>query len=358
MHQITLIGETQNVPDALAHQFKGVVEFKFKPLEAALQSAPDDLMIVDVQLSDRERLKKIKQWMLKKPEHAKVFFVADWFSHAQKVQIDAIGGAGCLTRPMSRSALLEKLRDYDLSHQRRSVFAAPEVSEGVAVIADGMQSMFASACLGHPINSKAIQTAGDMVVNEIEMQGLANWVTTVRTHHSQTYQHCLLVMGCATAFGQNLGLARRDVQRLSFAAMVHDIGKARIPLSVLDKPAALNTDEIELMKKHPEFGFDMLHSDSILPTEMLDMVVHHHEYLDGSGYPHGLHGSEISDLVRIVTISDVFAALIEQRAYKLPMSGTAAYQVLLDMGPKLDSDLVKAFKFASRISEKIEPSIL
>ena len=74
------------------------------------------------------------------------------------------------------------------------------------------------------------------------------------------------------------------------------------------------------------------------------MVVHHHEYLDGSGYPHGLQGREICDLVRIMTISDIFGALIERRSYKPPLAAEAAYQILLDMGPKLDTDLVRAFK--------------
>ena len=87
-----------------------------------------------------------------------------------------------------------------------------------------------------------------------------------------------------------------------------------------------------------------------LPAEMLDMVVHHHEYVDGSGYPHGLQGSEISDLVRLITISDVFAALVERRTYKAPLSGVAAYQNLLNMGSKLDKDLVREFRFASQIA--------
>ena len=98
------------------------------------------------------------------------------------------------------------------------------------------------------------------------------------------------------------------------------------------------------MKKHPQFGFDALGTVQGLPAEMLDMVVHHHEYLDGSGYPHGLHASEISDLVRIITIADVFGALIERRSYRPPFSGSAAFQVLLDMGPKLDKDLVREFR--------------
>ena len=82
------------------------------------------------------------------------------------------------------------------------------------------------------------------------------------------------------------------------------------------------------------------------------MVVHHHEYLDGSGYPHKLSGSEISDLVRIITIADVFGALIERRSYKPPLTGDAAYKILLDMGPKLDKDLVRAFGFAAKLDQQ------
>jgi HD-GYP domain-containing protein (c-di-GMP phosphodiesterase class II) len=81
-----------------------------------------------------------------------------------------------------------------------------------------------------------------------------------------------------------------------------------------------------------------------LQAEMLDMVVHHHEYLDGSGYPHGIKANELSDLVRSMTIADIFGALIERRSYKQPMSGEAAYRVLMDMGSKLDPDLVREFQ--------------
>jgi HD-GYP domain-containing protein (c-di-GMP phosphodiesterase class II) len=83
---------------------------------------------------------------------------------------------------------------------------------------------------------------------------------------------------------------------------------------------------------------------------MIDMVVHHHEYLDGSGYPHGLKGSEISDLVRILTIADIFGALVERRSYKAPRSAEAAYRVLLDMGSKLDTDLVREFRAVARLA--------
>ena len=202
-----------------------------------------------------------------------------------------------------------------------------------------------------PPDSNAIQSASDAVVGQVEAQGLAAWIDTVRAHHSQTYQHCLLVTGLAVAFGQQLGASRADRQRLSFAGMLHDIGKARIPLAILEKPGRLDDAEMAVMRKHPQFGLDALGTVSGLPPEMLDMVVHHHEYLDGSGYPHGLMGNEISDLVRIMTISDIFGALIERRSYKPPLSGEAAFQILVDMGPKLDMDLVRAFRFAAKLGQ-------
>ena len=151
------------------------------------------------------------------------------------------------------------------------------------------------------------------------------------------------------AFGQQLGLSKADRQRLSFAGMLHDIGKARIPLAILEKPGRLDEQELAVMRKHPQYGFDALATVPDLPAEMLDMVVHHHEYLDGSGYPHGLGAGEVSDLVRIITISDVFGALIERRSYKPPLTGDAAYQILLDMGAKLDKDLVREFHFAAQV---------
>jgi HD-GYP domain-containing protein (c-di-GMP phosphodiesterase class II) len=85
-----------------------------------------------------------------------------------------------------------------------------------------------------------------------------------------------------------------------------------------------------------------------LDPDMLGMVLHHHEYLDGSGYPFGLEASELSDLVRMITIADVFGALIERRAYKAPSSCEAAYRILENMGPRLDPDLVREFRQIAR----------
>ena len=91
-------------------------------------------------------------------------------------------------------------------------------------------------------------------------------------------------------------------------------------------------------------GYDLLKGVSGISPEILDGVRHHHEYLDGSGYPDGLAGSQISDLVRLLTISDIFAALVESRPYRPPMPRQDAYQILCGMEGKLEGALVKAFR--------------
>jgi HD-GYP domain-containing protein (c-di-GMP phosphodiesterase class II) len=148
----------------------------------------------------------------------------------------------------------------------------------------------------------------------------------------------------AVAFALNIKFPDADVKRLGLAATLHDVGKARIPLSILDKPGRLDQSEQEIMNRHPIIGYELLKPIPEISPEILDGVRHHHEYLDGSGYPDGLTAPEISDLVRLLTISDIFAALIEWRPYRPSMSRQDAYKILCDMDGKLETPLVKAFR--------------
>jgi HD-GYP domain-containing protein (c-di-GMP phosphodiesterase class II) len=141
-----------------------------------------------------------------------------------------------------------------------------------------------------------------------------------------------------------IGFSDLDVKRLGIAATLHDIGKARIPLLILDKPDRLDPGEEEIMRSHPVIGYELLKDIGDITPEILDGVRHHHEYLDGSGYPDGLKAPEISDLVRLLTISDIFAALIESRPYRPAMPRQNAYKILCGMDGKLEHSLVKAFR--------------
>ena len=128
---------------------------------------------------------------------------------------------------------------------------------------------------------------------------------------------------------------------------MHDVGKAQVPVSLLDKPGRLADDEFAVMKKHPEYGFDFLaRTDPDLDPSIVDAVVHHHEMLDGCGYPHGLTGDRIPDLTRIMTVCDIYGALAEKRAYKPPMETGEILRILgtlVDQG-KLERALVRALE--------------
>ena len=117
-----------------------------------------------------------------------------------------------------------------------------------------------------------------------------------------------------------------------------------IPLAILDKPGQLDAEERALIETHPAAGWEVLRRNPNISPEILDAVRHHHEYLDGSGYPDGLGAAGIADIVRILTISDIFSALIEHRPYRPTMPREQAYEIIQGMQGKLERPLVVAFK--------------
>jgi putative nucleotidyltransferase with HDIG domain len=324
---------------AIRRQVDGMFDLDCLDVEQIGGTHPGEALLFDVDFSGSDRAVKVKDWLRHKPRDAKVIFAVDRTSHLQGIQATALGATGILHRPFDRKALLEILVD-DVG-STCSIRTSPGVGEAV----EELRNIFESACLGTPLDMTRLNSTGEAVIRRLAADGLGSWLDTVRRHHNQTYQHCLIVTGVTVAFAQHLGFSRSDQRRMSLGAMLHDIGKARIPLAILEKPAALTGDEMAMMCKHPEYGLEALRTSPGVNRELLDIVIHHHEYLDGSGYPHGLHGREISDPVRIVTICDVFGALIERRAYKPPLAAARAYQMLLEMGNKLDRDLVREFAF-------------
>ncbi|WP_370676940.1 HD-GYP domain-containing protein [Pleomorphomonas sp. PLEO] len=170
------------------------------------------------------------------------------------------------------------------------------------------------------------------------------WIELIQNYHDGTAQHCSLVSGYTLAFARVLGAGEAQTGRLFDAAFFHDVGKAMIPLEILDKTGPLDAAEWEIMKRHVIYSYDILSRDAHTSGEIARVARDHHEYLDGSGYPNGIAAGQIDDITRIITICDIFAALTEKRAYKPPKPFDEAYSILLSMaGTKLDPDLVRLF---------------
>nr|WP_246527066.1 HD-GYP domain-containing protein [Plastoroseomonas hellenica] len=204
--------------------------------------------------------------------------------------------------------------------------------------------MFDAAATGEPVSPELLEQGSDAVLDSVRQADIRTWLDVVWNHDDVTYQHCLLVAGLAAAFAQKLGFRDQDQRLLSQAALLHDIGKAQVPLDILNKPDRLTPEEMAVMRTHPVVGHELLLRQPGFDPRLLDVVRHHHEYLDGSGYPDGLRGAEISDLNRLTTICDIYAALIERRAYKPPLSPDHALSIMVEMGGKLDQALLHAFR--------------
>jgi putative nucleotidyltransferase with HDIG domain len=353
MNRLVTVTDSPETASVITRQFVGAFETVYIPsVEIPQAEPPGALSVISVNLKDSTEIANLRRWLKLRPKTAKVVFITERNSRLETAQAHALGATDVVHHLSEVGPLLTASQNDFNSLAASFPLSEDEATFGIDAGVQALQSVFAAAMAGRPLDRAAIDSAGGAIVEQIHSDGLNSWIDTVRKHHSQTYQHSLLVTGLAVGFGRHIGLGHRDLKRLSFASVLHDVGKARVPIAILEKPSALDHDEMNIIKQHPSFGSEALASTPDLPHEMIDVVLHHHEYLDGSGYPHGLSGNEISDLVRILTIADIFGALIEQRAYKPPMASEAAYQILLDMGPKLDKDLMREFRHIARLRLK------
>jgi putative nucleotidyltransferase with HDIG domain len=204
--------------------------------------------------------------------------------------------------------------------------------------------LFDSAALGARIEPAEIERGTAIVVEAVAEVGIRDWLDTVWRHDAGVYQHTLSVAGFAAAFGTVLGLGAADHSRLARAALLHDIGKSRIPAEILNKPGRLTPEEWRLMQRHPAIGADLLAEQGGTDPAVIAAVRHHHERLDGGGYPDGLVGAAISDLTRLVAICDVYSALTERRAYRASIEPPAALAQMAGDRGHLDPALLAAFR--------------
>ena len=142
--------------------------------------------------------------------------------------------------------------------------------------------------------------------------------------------------------GQRIGIKRKELKDLRIAALLHDIGKISIPKSILNKQGPLTKDEFEIVKKHPIYSAEIIDNFEEL-SHLSEYILHHHERMDGSGYPSRLKGYEIPLFCRIIAIADIFEALIGERPYRDPISPEDAVR-LMEREMSVDPFILKILK--------------
>lgn len=170
------------------------------------------------------------------------------------------------------------------------------------------------------------------------------WLSRIRHRDAYTAEHCVRVGILSITFGRFLGLDNAQLETVGLCGMLHDVGKMRVPPEVLNKPGALAPGEWQLMRRHPECGFELLGSEHELEPDVRNAALSHHERLDGKGYPHALTGPAISQFTRMVSIVDTYDALTSDRAYRAGIPTSEALKILYNnRGNQFDDQLVEAF---------------
>lgn len=171
----------------------------------------------------------------------------------------------------------------------------------------------------------------------------------VRKYDDTTFIHSLNVAILCNAFGNWIDMPQEEVDILTLAGLLHDVGKMKIPEQIIKKPSSLTEEEFSVIKQHPQRGYQIL-KGMPLDERIKKAALMHHEHCDGGGYPHGLSGDEIDEFAKIVSIADVYDALTSARVYRGPLCPFEGFKIMRENGyERFDSKYL--FPFLKGISE-------
>ena len=190
---------------------------------------------------------------------------------------------------------------------------------------------------------KAIAEIVNLILKDDETN---KYLLNITSHDYNTYVHCVNVGVLGISMTKKLfaNSTGHDMHNLGAAFYLHDLGKVNMDMAILNKPTVLTDAEMSLMKKHPEFGYDILAKANQLTEECRTIVLHHHERNDGSGYPFGLKGEDIHLYGRLCALADVFDALNSDRPYRNGLGPFAALKVMKEeMLTHFQKDLFEKF---------------
>lgn len=208
-----------------------------------------------------------------------------------------------------------------------------------------MQSMMKDVRLGKQVEMEQCEPIVDGIVDSMFRQPSALLpLAQMKTIDEYTFQHSVSVAALAVAFGRVLDMQRDEIRALSLGGLLHDVGKAKVPGRILNKSGKLDGRELEIMKSHVSETAGLLRDIKGVSEITFNAAAQHHERYDGTGYPHGLKGDQISLHGQMLAIVDVYDAITSLRAYHKGMPPTDALRKIFEWsGTHFDRTLVQAF---------------
>ncbi|MDP6699811.1 MAG: HD-GYP domain-containing protein [Candidatus Latescibacteria bacterium] len=229
-----------------------------------------------------------------------------------------------------------------LVHYDEEIEKAKEVRDETT---DTLKNALSDVAEGKEMDVERVQEAGGIISDSIlrNVDAMVS-LTRIKKHDPYTAMHCMNVCTLVTAMAMHNGTEPAMLPMITSAALLHDVGKTRVPLEILNKPGRFEPHELQEMRKHATYSGDIMREDGSFSQEQIAIAEQHHEMLDGSGYPQGLSGDAIHYFARLTAVADVYDALTAKRVYKpaMPM-----YQALLrihkNKGAEFDEDVVDLF---------------
>jgi putative nucleotidyltransferase with HDIG domain len=227
------------------------------------------------------------------------------------------------------------------------ISAAEEHARATKVIKaskKAVASMFHEVRMGKAVNQAvAMQLVDDITDSIARNEGALISLVRLKNKDDYTYMHSVAVCALMVALAKQLGLSEAETKQAGMAGLLHDIGKAGIPIEVLNKPGALTEEEFAVVKEHPERGHAMLVQGQVIDSVVLDVCLHHHEKVNGMGYPHKLKAEEISLFAKMGAVCDVYDAITSNRPYKDGWEPGVSLHRMAQWADHFDDTVFKAF---------------
>ncbi|MCD7835617.1 MAG: HD-GYP domain-containing protein [Lachnospiraceae bacterium] len=237
--------------------------------------------------------------------------------------------------PQYTKEVIEKTRVEDRSKVHISESVKKRVGEGIQFLFSNKDSQnFA----------ETTENITDELMKAIfDNDAVAVDIGMLKVSDEYTFKHSVDVATMSMIIGRQYGLTKHEVREIGVAGLLHDLGKSQIPLEVLNKPGKLNDDEFALMKQHSLFGFKILKERDEFSEGIKLGVLQHHEKLNGKGYPMGVSGDKIHKYAKIISVADVYDALVTERPYKSGFPKNEAVEMIMAMTGELDIDAMRSF---------------
>ncbi|MES2012985.1 MAG: HD-GYP domain-containing protein [Pseudomonadota bacterium] len=205
-------------------------------------------------------------------------------------------------------------------------------------------SMFNDVRMGKAVNTEsAMQCVDEIAASVARNEGALISLLRLKNKDDYTYMHSVAVSALMVVLAKELGLSEREVKQAGLAGLLHDIGKAAIPMDYLNKPGALTDEEFAVVREHPQRGYELMKQANITDEVALDVCLHHHEKMNGEGYPERLQGDEISLFAKMGAVCDVYDAITSTRAYKASWEPSQSLQRMAKWSDHFDDTVFKAF---------------